>query len=362
MKILKFIVGLLWLSTFMFSCTEQEGIDSDLTFIDSATSGNFKKLFDISNDNSGKVKITPLGDGFTRVVVNFGHGSGNASYAELKPGANVTYAYPEGSYNVVLDYYDITGKKSSVTHPLTVTYRAPEELKVTLSGETKVKATALYAKSFLVFYGDVANEVGTPMAIDQELPPHTYPASGGPFTLKVVALSGGAATTVYTKVLFGLPIDFEHADVNYFFGTFGNGQKFQTTENPNRSGLNNSSKVGKFTRGQESWSGTYSPLNIPINFVYGNKIKVLAYNPIAENIGKKLNIELEWSIGGPANGVAVLKVPFTTAGVWEEMVFDFSTIAAIPSNVKFTQLVLRFDDSNNGGGYDIFVDNIRLSN
>lgn len=361
MKISKYIAGFLLISA-LIGCTEQDGIDGDLSFLESAKSGNFSKLFDVSDDNSGKVKITPLGEGFSKVVVNFGHGAGTNASAEVKPGGNVTYSYPEGNYNVVMDYYDITGKKSSVTHPLTVTYRAPEDLKVSISGEVKVKATALYAKSFLVFYGDVSNEGGTPMAIGQELPAHTYPASGGPFTLRVVALSGGQATTSYSKVLFGLPIDFDQNGVEYFFGTFGNGQKFEVVDNPNKSEINTSSKVGKFIRGQESWSGTYSPLNIPINFAYGNKIKVLAYNPKPENIGKNLNVELEWSIGGPANGVAVLKVPFTKSGEWEELVFDFSTISAIPNDVKYTQLVLRFDDGNNGAGNEIFVDNFRLSN
>ncbi|HUP13248.1 MAG TPA: hypothetical protein VM187_13570, partial [Niastella sp.] len=321
------------------------------------------KIFDISNDNSGNVKITPLGEGASSYTVKFGNGTGTAAQAEVKPGFSVTHAYPEGSYTVTIVAKDLAGDETTTTYPLQVTYRAPENLIVSFSDETKVKASALYAKSFLVYYGDVANEVGTPLAIGQELPAHTYPATGGPFTLKVEALSGGAAKTTYSKTLFGLPIDFENANVEYFFGTFGNNQQFATVANPNPSGLNTSAKVGKFTRGAESWSGTYSPLNIPISFANGKKIKVLAYNPDPVNIGKKLNVELEWVIGGtPANGVAVLKVPFTTSGAWEELVFDFSTISAIPATAKFTQLVLRFNDATDGAGGVIYVDNFRQTN
>lgn len=228
----------------------------------------------------------------------------------------------------------------------------------------KVKATALYASSFLVYYGDVANEVGTPMAIGQELPAHTYPAgTSTPFVLRVVALSGGAATTTGTKTLFGLPIDFETSGVNYFFGTFG-GVSFDKVANPVAGGINTSATVARYTKhvGDASWSGTYSPLDIPINFAQGKKIKVWAYNPSPANIGKKLNVELEWSIGGPANGVGVLKVPFTTSGAWEELVFDFGTIPAIPANTKYTQLVLRFDDGNSGSGEVFYLDNFRLTN
>jgi len=362
MQVIKFIIVIFAVMSITFSCTEQDGIDGDTSFLQSATSGNFSKIFDISNDNSGKVKITPSGEGYSKAVINFGHGTGSAAFSEIKPGGNATYNYPEGNYNVVIEYYDITGNKKSESYPLKVTYRAPENLTVNISGETRVKASALYAKSFMVFYGDVANETGTPMAVGQELPAHTYPNVGGPFTLRVVALSGGAATTSYTKLLFGFPIDFEHADVDYFFGTFGGGQKFETIDNPHKTGLNTSAKVGKFTRGNESWSGTYSPLNIPISFSNGNKIKVLAYNPYPGKIGKRVNVELEWSIDGPANGVGVLKVPFATSGNWEELVFDFSTIAAIPANVKYTQLVLRFNDGEDGGGDEILFDNVRITN
>lgn len=361
MKNIKLIFGFVLLLIVTISCTQDSGINNDLSFLDTAASGNLSSIFDISNDNSGNVKITPTGDGITSFEVQFGDAGETATVA---PGASTTHAYPEGSYTVKIIASNISGGVIEKTFPLEVTYRAPENLTITTSGEVKVKASALYAKSFLVYYGDVANETGTPMAIGQELPAHTYPVASEPFVLRVVALSGGAASTEKTKTLFGLPMDFENANVNYFFGTFDDWgqQKFSTVDNPDKSGLNTSNKVGMYTNGHAGWSGTYSPLNIPLNFAYGNKIKVLVYNPDAANIGKKLNVELEWSIGGPANGVGVLKVPITTSGAWEELVFDFSTITAINATTKYTQLVLRFNDSASGTQEIIYVDNFRLTN
>ena len=364
MKKIKILYSLILTVLLAISCSIPDGIDSDTSFVNSATSGNVAKIFDISTDNSGNVKITPTGEGVSSFNVIYGHGTGTASSAVVSPGSSTTHSYPEGTYTVTIEATDIAGNKKSSTYPLTVTYRAPENLVINTSSEMKVKAKADYAKSFLVYYGDVANEVGTPMAIDQELPAHTYPATGGPFVLKVVALSGGAAKTESTKTLFDLPIDFEIADVD-FFGTFDDWgqQQFVTVDNPNASGLNISAKVGKYTKGHAGWSGTYSPLNIPVNFAYGNKIKVLVYNPDVANIGKKLNIELEWAIGGtPGNGVAVVKTPFTTSGAWEELTFDFSGISGIPATAKFTQLVLRFDDQNTGNLEVFYVDNFRLTN
>lgn len=361
--------SILLLFAVVASCTLKDGIDQDLSFINKVASSNTNKIFDITNDNSGKVKITPTGEGVSSFVVAFGHGTGAAATANVVVGGSTTHAYPEGSYTVTITSIDMAGNQKAATYPLTLTYRAPENVKITTTQSVhnlKVKATADYAASYLVYYGDVSNETGTPLAANAEVS-HDY-ATSGIYTVKVVALSGGAAKTEATKQItvtdpFGLPIDFENAFISYFFGTFGGGQQFAMVANPSQTGLNTSAKVGKFTRGFENWSGTYSPLNYPIDFASGKKIKVLVYNPDPALVGKKLNVELESATGGtPANGVAVLKMPLTTSGAWEELVFDFSTIAAIPVNAKFNQLVLRFNDSANGAGAVVYVDNFRLTN
>ncbi len=349
------------------SCTKDEGISDDLSFLNTAASANVNKVFNISNDNSGNVKITPLGEGVSSFTVNFGHGTGTAASAVVRPGNSVTHAYPEGSYTVTIIAKDIAGKETTTTYPLQVTYRAPENIEISTSADVhtlKVKAKALYAASYLVYFGDVPNEVGTPLAAGAEVS-HTY-ASAGTYNVRVVALSGGAARSEKTTPVtiydaFGLPITFELPTINYFFGTFGDNQQFATVANPNPSGLNTSANVGRFTRGNQSWSGTYSPLNTPIDMAAGKKLKVLAYNPNPALIGKALNIELE---GGSsiADGVAVLKTAFTTSNVWEELVFDFGTIPAIPANEKFKQLVLRFNDASDGAGAIIYLDNFRLTN
>ena len=369
MKKIKFIYGFAFLLVVATSCSLKDGIDSDVSFTKAIASGNLAKIFDITNDNSGKVKITPTGDGVTSYVVNYGHGTGTGASTTVLPGLTTTHAYPEGSYTVSVVSSDLAGVQTTKTYPLTLIYRAPENIVVTstLSAHTlKVKATADYAASYVVYFGDVTNEVGTPLATGAQIS-HDYATSGN-YDVKVVAQSGGVATSekiTAVKVTdpFGLPIDFENAFITYFFGTFGGGQQFATVANPSATGLNTSAKVGKFTRGYENWSGTYSPLNVPIDFAVGKKIKVLVYNPDAALIGAKMNVELEAAVGGtPANGVGILKVALTKSGAWEELVFDFSTNASIPATAKFNQLVLRFNDSFTGAGAIIYVDNFRLTN
>lgn len=368
MKKLIYICSLVFLLV-ASGCTIKDGIDKDLSFLNTAVPGNVNKIFEISDDNSGKVRITPTGDGITSFLVAYGHGTGSGASSTVLAGENTVHIYPEGSYTVSITASDLAGHQTTTTYPLALTYRAPENVTVTLDQTVhnlKVKASADYAASFLVYFGDAAGEVGTPLAKGAEIS-HDYAVAGN-YNVKVVALSGGAATTekitpVTVTDPFGLPIDFESQFVNYFFGTFGDGQQFIKTANPSVSGINTSATAGKFTRGQQGWSGTYSPLNLPIDFATGKKIALFVYNPDPALIGNSLNVELEAATGGtPSNGVAVLKVPLTKSGVWEELIFDYSTITAIPTGTKFNQLVLRFNDSSDGAGAVIYVDNIRLTN
>jgi hypothetical protein len=378
MKKIKSLYSLLLIAIIFASCSKNlKGISEDNAVTTTAT-GNVSKIFDITNDNSGIVRITPLGNSVTSFIVAFGHGAGASASATVLQGASTSHAYPEGSYTVTITAVDLVGNKTTSTYPLTVTYRAPENLAInkSISGNNvTLSATALYANSFLVYFGDVANEVGTPMAVGQTLPAHTYPGPGV-YNLKVIAQSGGVATTTVIDPVtifgpFGLPITFDNAGINYFFGTFGDGQQFSVVANPNASGINTSAKVGRFTRGDQGWSGTYSPLDLAIDFAQGKKIKVLVYNTNPALIGTKLNVELEAAVAGtgaPANGVAVLKTAFTTSGAWEELVFDYATISpTIPSTAQFKQLVLRFNDpvfgsGVGGNGTIVYVDNFRLTN
>lgn len=366
MKNIKIILSAAVLLAFTVSCSIPDGIDQDTTVSATATS-NLSKIFDISSDNSGNVKITPTGIAVSSYTVKFGHGTGSSASALVIPGQSATHSYPEGSYTVSILSADGTGKQTTNTYPLVMTYVAPTNVVPTLTQSglnLKVKATALYAASYLVYFGDVANEVGTPLANDAEIT-HNYTTVGN-YDVKVVALSGGAAKTQVMKTItvtipFGLPIDFENANVNYFFGTFGGGQAFATVANPSATGSNTSAKVGKFTRGYEGWSGTYSPLDIKIDFAVGKKIKALIYNPNPAQIGLKINVELEGA-GTPANGVAVSKMAITKSGVWEEIEFDFSGISGIPTDAKFNQVILRFNDTFDGAGGVFYIDNIRLTN
>lgn len=380
MKKIKIFFGFAAILFVAAGCSKIEGIGNDTASLNTANAANLAKIFDISTDNSGTVKVTPTGNGVTSSFINFGHGTGTAGTATVTPGGYASHVYPEGSYTVSIISTDIAGKQTTTTYPLVMTYRAPINLlpnKSVNNNGAAVKPTALYTASYRVDFGDGSPVL--PVAYGG-MENHIY-AAPGTYNVKVTALSGnalytGAAfkDTTFPVVIapppaapFALPITFDDPAVNYFFGSFGGGQAFSTVANPNASGLNTTASVGRFTRGWDSWSGTYSPLNLLMDFGTTKKIKILIYNPDPALIGKMLNIELESSLGGiPSNGVGVKKVAFTTSGAWEELVFDFST-TAIPANSKFGQIVFRFNDAYTGAGVGgqgsvFYMDNIRITN
>lgn len=364
---------------FMVSC-DIEGINNDTPDLTSINSDNLNKVIDISKDNSGRVKITPTGEGVAKFLVEFGHGTGAAASAVVLPGSSITHVYPEGNYTVSITTYDMAGNQTKKTYPFTITYVAPTDVEINskLAAYTlNLGAKAKYAAGgFVVYFGDVANEVGTKVqgTLDSatgeysfEDLSHTY-AKGGNYTIRLVSLSGGAAFTTSTTTItifdpYNFPITYEDPAQNYNTGgTFG-GVNVAIVNNPFPGGINTSAKVWQYTKpvGANSWSGTWTPMDspnsVPINIDNGGKIKVMVYST---EVGKKLNVELEQATTGISN--QVLKVATTVANQWEELTFDFGALGTIPAGTEFKQLVFRYNDSADGVGEVIYIDNVRQTN
>ena len=353
------------------ACSTPEGIESDVSATETINSANYNKIFDISTNNSGLVKITPLAEGVTRSEVSFGHGSGTP--ATVFPGGFATHNYPEGSYTVKITSYDLGGNAVVNEYPLQVTYVAPTNLEITpvFAGTTlNLTGKATNANGMQIIYGDggpgeTPTAMTGPVAGVFTAPAHNY--TPGVYTVTVIALSGGAANTTQTFPLtvyapFGLPITFENPIQNYGVGgTFG-GVGISKVDNPFPGGINTSANVWRFSKpnGAETWAGTWTPLaapnGVPINIANGNKFKVMVYST---EVGKMLHFQLEQGSGGfPNTGIDVAS---TVANQWEELVFDFSS-AGIPSGTTFGQIVFQYNLSGSGAGEVIYLDNISQSN
>ena len=202
MKNIKILFSFLLMLAVTISCSVPEGIDGDTSFLNSASDpAAVSALATITQDNTGKVTLTPRGEGATKFEVYFGDGT--AQPAIVTAGASVVHIYREGIYSVKVIAFGITGKKTESTQQINVSFRSPENLVVTIendraiSKKVTVKATADFALFYEVYFGDVPNEV--PVQVNNgESTSHVY-ANAGTYKIKIVSKSGAIRPTVYEQ-------------------------------------------------------------------------------------------------------------------------------------------------------------------
>jgi len=363
MKSLKYLLSLGFLFAVLAGC--KKDINDDLSLIASGQApAKISALFQITQDNTGLVTITPNGEGAVRYEVYYGDGT--AAPALLAAGKNTTHIYAEGQYNVKIIAYDVTGITTELTKPLTVTFKAPENLVVTAvidpanPYKLDVSATALYETFFQVYFGDVPNEV--PQNFNEgDIKSHVY-ASIGTYTLRVVALSGGAATTSYTTTItitdpVLLPITFESSTVNYAWNNFDGGV-VTVINNPQSNGINTTAKVARMVKNAgQPWGGSWIGLGGPIDFSADRVFRMKVFSP---RVGAKVLLKVE----NRANpGINFEKEVLTTvANAWEDMAFDYRTINTTNA---YDNIVIIFDLGIMGDGspnFTFLMDDIRLTN
>jgi len=368
MKALQYILGLAFLTTVAFSCKKDSY--TDVSLVDSGvTPSKLSALFTITQDNTGMVTITPNGEGGTIYDVYFGDGT--TSPANIQSGGSAVHKYKEGNYTVRVVAHGITGKTAEMTKTLTVAFRAPENLVVSVAKDAingfkvNVSATALYETFFQVYFGDVPNEVPISF-LEGDVISHTY-AAPGTYTVKVVALSGGAATTTYTTTVsisgqIKLPVTFDDPGYDYSVIDFGNNQTVDATDP-----LNSANKIKKTTKpnGAEVWAGTTigtaagfaSP--VPLTATQ-TQMTMRVYSPAA---GIHIRLKIEDHNNG---AISVETEAITTvANTWETLIFDFAYPAsgtpAINLANTYDKASVFFDFGNTGNGKVFLWDDIKFS-
>jgi hypothetical protein len=363
MKLTKYFFGFVFLLMVMAGCKKE--INDDISFVETAAApAQLSVLFEITQDNSGLVTITPNGEGVASYDVYFGDAT--TAPAKVYPGKNTQHTYAEGVYTVKIVAYNITGKTTEFTRQLTVAFRAPENLDVTVTIDpnnnykVNVTATALYETFFRVYFGDVPNEVPVSF-IEGATVSRTY-AAVGTYNVRVVALSGGAATTQVIKVVnivdpVLLPLTFESPTVNYTFSDFGGGAVTRIN-NPQSSGINTSSKVGRMVKNAgEVYGGSLIALGAPIDFTNNKVFRMKVFSP---RVGAKVLLKVENLTNG---GISFEKEVVTTvANAWEDLAFNYNAINTANS---YQKIVLIFDLGIMGDGspnFTFLFDDIRLTN
>lgn len=363
MKLVKYSTIWMLVLTSILSCSKDRF--NDTGFVKTATAPDkLSAVYDITQDNTGMVTITPNGEGVAYFMVYYGDAT--ELPVKIQPGQHTTHKYAEGEYTVKILGVNVDGTTTEATQPLTVSFKAPENLEVTAAVDptnnfkVNVSAKADFETVFKAYFGEDPNEVPVSF-LEGETISHQY-ATTGTYTVRVVALSGGAATTEVSKTItiinpVLLPIDFETATQPYTFTNFDGGN-VTVVDNPHKNAGNNSNRVGKMVKypGQP-WGGSLIGLGNPIDFSANKIFRMKVYSPRA---GAKVLLKVE----NPNNNTISYEkeVSTTVANDWEELGFDFRGIDA---SASYQNLVLIFDLGTVGDGTDNFTfyfDDIKLTN
>jgi len=191
----KIIIALLVFS----ACTDEE---RDLSFLDNVQPpSNLGIIFNITQDNTGLVTISPTADGAQEIEVYFGDGTNNS--ATLINGESVQRNYSEGTFDVRIVAKNAIGDSTEATQQLVVSFKAPQNLVVALENDASVSkqvnitANAEFATMYDFYSGEngaapISANIGETISYQYQ--------NAGDYSIRVVAKGGAIATTEYTEV------------------------------------------------------------------------------------------------------------------------------------------------------------------
>lgn len=208
---------MLILTTIVMGCKE-ETFD-DISFVTKGSAPtNVSAFFDITHNNSGIVTIYPSGENVYSFEVYYGDGT--VSPDTILAGKSLQHQYAEGEYDVKIVAHNASGKTTEKLVPLTVSFRIPENLEITVENDAAVSkkvniyATADYANTIAYYFGEDTPDVPV-QASPGTTVSHTY-AAPGDYSITVVAMSGGILTldSTFTFTVTGGPASAAPTPVN----------------------------------------------------------------------------------------------------------------------------------------------------
>jgi hypothetical protein len=198
MKKIKTIFKAFLILIFVSACTENENLD----FLDNiAAPTNVLANFNITQDNTGLVTITPTAEG--AVSFNILFGDATADPVKIEQGSQAIHTYAEGTYDVTTVAYNATGKTTEIIQPLVVSFQAPQNLVVTaendiaVSKQVNVMATAEFASMYEFYSGEAAVTQPAATVNIGDVLNYQY-AEPGTYDIKVIAKGGAIETSEYT--------------------------------------------------------------------------------------------------------------------------------------------------------------------
>ena len=366
MKKLKNIYKILAVLLLIAACTDSDL--RDLSFLDRMSApSNLEMVYNITQDNTGAVTISPNADGASTFDVFFGDSTPEPM--RIPQGENANHVYAEGQYDVKVIAYNTNGDATEMSKPLTVSFRAPENLVVTLdndaaiSKQVNVNATAEFATMYEFYSGEETVTQPVATANIGEALSYQY-ATAGTYSVKVIAKGGAIETTEYA-------VDFEVTEIL--------APTAAATTPPNR---NAEDVVSIFSDAYTDvtldelptgWSASsFESVAIGsdnvwklsnIDFIgmvtnYANGIDVAAMEKlhidywVPSGISNGLSVKIVNTVDG---GEAVASLGATVAGTWQSIDIDMTDFDGgnLANKNKITQILI---DSDGTAGV-VYIDN-----
>ena len=193
MKTINKFFTLLFVFTAFVSCKEDFLEETDFGIV---APSDVSATFNITQDNTGLVTITPTAIGAVSFDVDFGDGSEVAT--AIAAGKHAKHTYTEGNHTVGVTANGLGGLKATATVDLVVSFKAPQNLVLaitnseTISKQVDVVATADFATTFDVNVG--VDGVEAVSANIGDTATYIYDEAGT-YTITVTAKGGAIETT-----------------------------------------------------------------------------------------------------------------------------------------------------------------------
>jgi len=374
MKYLKTLLVLILFGAAFVACEENE---ISYAFQEISAPTNVTASFEVTQDDTGLVTVTPSGEGAESFKIYWGESAGENPEV-VTPGGSLDHTYAEGEYKVRVVGVGSTALTSEYQQMLTISFSAPEDLEVTIDQSSpnpkliKVSATAVNASSYDVYFGIAEDEEPTQLMPGETLE-YTYEETGD-YTVRVVAKGAGQATLEYTEEItiaeasgaIALPITFDDPTVNYAANIEG---AFSVVDNPAPGGANDvASKVGAIENAGNAYEAIVVNLGTPVDFSSNKKITMKLWSTAAMPIAMKF----EGGVDGERENEVVVQHGGTG---WEDLDFDYATDATksyidgnqgvgepfVPTG-KYAKMVIFVDFGPNPTAGTFYIDDIVQEN
>lgn len=201
MRKIRYILSLCLIALTAWTCADDEK-NVDLNSATEPTGLDIQ--IQITQDNSGLVTMTPLGEGAVSFDIDFGDDT--PVPVSLEIGDNVSHAYSEGNYTVLMTGYGVTGLTSEITKELVVSFQAPTNLEVIIENDAAVSkqvnltVNADFAVNYEVYSGEsgvvdpVVANIGDTAVLQY--------TDAGFYDITIVVMGGAIETTTYVEENF----------------------------------------------------------------------------------------------------------------------------------------------------------------